>query len=159
MVLPEEFYRAYYATVYGYLLSLCGDRFLAEDLASETFLRAIKHIDSYDPRYAPSTWLCTIGKNLLYSHYRKEKRLLPLEEALPVVSPSPESLYLEKEQEQALRDVAKKLSAQYRQVLNMRLEGLSFRQIGEALGRSENWARVTFFRAKNQFIAEMEGNT
>jgi RNA polymerase sigma-70 factor (ECF subfamily) len=68
-------------------------------------------------------------------------------------------LYLEKEQEQALRDVAKKLSAQYRQVLNMRLEGLSFRQIGEALGRSENWARVTFFRAKNQLIAEMEGNT
>lgn len=156
--MQEEFYREHYRTVYAYLLSLCGDPYLAEDLASETFLRAFKKIHTYDPRYAPTTWLCTIGKNLLYTHYRKEKRYVPLEEHLPIVTPSPESLYLEKEQGEHLRQAASVLSPIQRQVLYMRLEGLSFRRIGEALDRSENWARVTFFRAKNQIIAEMEGS-
>ena len=117
----------------------------------------MKHIKSYDPHYAPTTWLCTIGRNLLYTHYKKEKKHLPLEEHLPLVTPSPESLYLQKEQGEQLREAAKALTDLQRQVLYMRLEGLSFRQIGEALDRSENWARVTFFRAKNQIIAELEG--
>ena len=155
--MQEQLYKEHYTTVYAYLLSLCGDPFLAEDIASETFLRALKHIDSYNPRYAPTTWLCTIAKNLLYSHYKKEKRHLPLEEHLPIVTPSPESLYLQKEQEEQLQQTAKCLPLIQRQVLYMRLEGLSFRQIGEALDHSENWARVIFFRVKNKIIEEMEG--
>ena len=150
--MPEQFYKEHYTTVYAYVLSLCGDPFLAEDLAAETFLRAVKHIGSYDPHYAPTTWLCTIARNLLYTHYRKEKKHLPLEEYLPVVTPSPESLYLQKEQEEQFREIAKSLTPIQRQVLYMRLEGLSFRQIGESLNRSENWARVTFFRVKNEII-------
>ncbi len=155
--MQEQFYKEFYPTVYAYLLSLCGDPFLAEDMASETFIRAMKHIKRYDPRYAPTTWLCTIGRNLLYTYYKKEKKHLPLEEHLPLVTPSPESLYLRKEQGEQLREAAKTLTDLQRQVLYMRLEGLSFRQIGEALDHSEDWARVTFFRAKNQIIAEMEG--
>lgn len=155
--MTEQLYREHYTTVYAYLLSLCGDPFLAEDLASETFLRAMKHIDSYDPRYAPTTWLCTIGKNLLFTHYKREKRHLPLEDCLPMVTPSPESLYLQKEQEEQLRQIASFFTPAQRQVLYMRLEGLTFLQIGETLGRSENWARVTFFRVKNKIIEEMEG--
>ena len=154
--MPEQLYREHYTTVYAYLLSLCGDRYLAEDLASETFLRALKHIDSYDSRYAPTTWLCTIAKNLLFTHYRREKRLLPLEEYLPIVTPSPESLYLQKEQEERFRQIVKSFPSTQRQLLYMRLEGLSFRQIGEVLNRSENWARVTFFRIKNEILKEME---
>ena len=154
----QRFYEEHYTTVYAYLLSLCGDPDLAEDLASETFLRALTHIKDYDPQYAPTTWLCTIGKNLLFTHYKKQKKLLPLEEYIPIVTPSPENLYLEKEQVQKLHDVAKELPLLQRQVLYLRLEGLSFRQIGEALDRSENWARVTFFRAKSFIISRMEGS-
>ncbi len=154
----HRFYEEHYTTVYAYLLSLCGDPDLAEDLASETFLRALTHIKNYNPQYAPTTWLCTIGKNLFFTHCKKAKRTLPLEDHLPVVTPSPESLYLEKEQSQQLHEAAKRLSPIYRQVLYMRLEGLSFRQIGEALDHSENWARVTFFRAKSHIISEMEGS-
>lgn len=155
--MPEQLYREHYTTVYAYVLSLCGDRFLAEDITSETFLRALKHIDRYDPQYAPTTWLCTIAKNLLYTHYRREKRHLPLEEYLPMVVPSPESLYLQKEQAQRLHQIAQGFTPIQRQVLYMRLEGLSFGQIGQALDRSENWARVTFFRLKNKIMEEMEG--
>lgn len=154
--MPEQIYKEYYTTVYAYLLSLCGNRFLAEDLASDTFLRALKYIDSYDSRYAPTTWLCTIAKNLLYTHYRKEKPHLPLEENLPIVTPSPESLYLQKEQEERFCQIVKSFPPVQQQLLYMRMEGLSFRQIGEALDRSENWARVTFFRIKNEILKEME---
>ena len=154
----RQFYEAHYATVYAYLKSLCGDPLLAEDLASEVFLRALTHIKSYDPKYAPTTWLCTIGKNLFYSHYKREKRCLPLEEHLPIVTPSPESLYLEKEQLTQLSNIMKDLPLLRRQVLYMRLDGLSFRQIGEALDRTETWARVTFFRTKAYIISKMEGS-
>ncbi len=154
----RQFYEEHYTTVYTYLKSLCGDPTLAEDLASETFLRALTHIQSYDPKYAPTTWLCTIGKNLFYSHWKKEKRYLPLEDHLPILVPSPESLYLEQERLTQLYDLMKELPPVQRQVLYMRLEGLSFRQIGEALDRSENWARVTFFRGKSYIITRMEGS-
>lgn len=154
----QQFYEEHYTTVYTYLKSLCGDPDLAEDLASETFLRALTHIEKYDPKFAPTTWLCTIGKNLFFSHYKKKKRLLPLEEHLPIVTPSPESLYLEQEQIDRLRDLMKELPPTQRQVVYMRMEGLTFRQIGEALDRSENWARVTFFRGKSDMISRMEGS-
>ena len=44
-----------------------------------------------------------------------------------------------------------------RQVFIMRLEGMPFRDIGLALGKSENWARVTYFRVKGKILQEMEG--
>ena len=74
-----------------------------------------------------------------------------------MVVPSPESLYLQKEQAQRLHQIAQGFTPLQRQVLYMRLEGLSFGQIGQALDRSENWARVTFFRLKNKIMEEMEG--
>ena len=154
----QKFYEEYYTTVYAYLLSLCGNPTLAEDLASETFLRAIKHIHSYDPQYAPTTWLCTIGRNLFYTHCKKSKTTVPLENAPPVVVPSPEALYLEKEQLHQFQEISMDLSPLQRQVLYMRLEGLSFREIGESLNHSENWARVTFFRCKSYIISRMEGS-
>jgi len=60
----EAFYKENYPIVRGYLLSLSGDPWTAEELAAETFLKALERIDTYDPRYRPSTWLCTIARNL-----------------------------------------------------------------------------------------------
>ena len=77
----ESFYRAHYRVVYRYLLSLCGNRSVAEDLASETFLRAIRHIERYDGTCKPTTWLCQIGKNLWLNECRRQRRLVPLEDA------------------------------------------------------------------------------
>ena len=86
----ESFYRAHYRVVYRYLLSLCGNRSVAEDLASETFLRAIRHIERYDGTCKPTTWLCQIGKNLWLNECRRQRRLVPLEDALEAALPSPE---------------------------------------------------------------------
>ena len=151
----EEFYRDHYSIVYGYLLSMCGDPHLAEDLTAETFTRAIEKIETYDPRFRASTWLCTIGKNLLLNHQKRTKRLVPIPDDLPCFH-TPETLYLQKEQLRQVIHAAQKLPELSRQVVYMRWEGMPFHKIAMALGKSESWARVTYFRAKNKILSEME---
>ena len=143
----EDIYQENYPIVYGYLLSLCGDVLLAEDLAAETFFKAFLHPRRYDGQCKLSTWLCTIGRNLYLNERKRQLRSHRLFSS-PATVPNPEELLLEKEQITQLYRAAQQLEAPYNQVFFMRLEGLSFRQIGEALGKTENWARVTFFRAK-----------
>lgn len=152
----ETFYKENYPIVRGYLLSMCGDPWLADDLTAETFLKAVEKIDTYDSRYRPSTWLCTIARNLYINECKRKKRQLPLEDDIPCASPSPEALYMQKEQAQLVIAAAEKLPPEQRQLLFMRLQGMSFRNIGLALGKSENWARITYFRAKSKIISEME---
>lgn len=151
----EDIYQENYPIVYGYLLSLCGDIPLAEDLAAETFFKAFLHPRRYDGKCKLSTWLCTIGKNLYINERKRQqrsRRLMPR----PSAAPDPEELLLEKEQLAQLYRETQRLEQPYGQVFFMRLEGLSFYQIGEALGKSENWARVTFFRAKVKIQERME---
>lgn len=152
----HSFYKDNYQIVYGYLLSLCGDPAWAEDLTSETFLKAMERIDTYDPQYKASTWLCTIGRNLYINQCKRQKRFVPLLDAVECTAPSPEVLYLQKEQAQEIIDAAQQLPVLSRQVLFMRLEGMSFRNIAAALGKTESWARVTYFRAKSKILLEME---
>lgn len=152
----EAFYKENYPIVRGYLLSLGANPWQADDLTSETFLKAVEKIDTYDPSYRPSTWLCTIARNLYINECKRKKRQLPLEDDIPCASPSPETLYMQKEQAQLVIAAAEKLPPEQRQLLFMRLQGMSFRNIGLALGKTENWARVTFFRAKSKIISEME---
>ncbi len=62
-----------------FLYRLGGKREVAEDLTSETFIKAYEHFEGYDPAYAFSTWVFTIARNTLIDHFRKEKQVLPLE--------------------------------------------------------------------------------
>lgn len=152
----EQFYQENYSIVYGYLLSLCGDASLAEELTAETFCKAIAHIERYDPTFKPSTWLCTIGRNLLFNEFRRRRRYVHLEDTRwPAVS-SPESIYLDREQAEQILTQLDDFAPQQRQLFLMRLQGMSFRKIGEALGNSENWARVTFFRMKCTIKQKLE---
>ena len=152
----ESFYRENYPTVYGYLLSLCGDRHQAEELTAQVFLKAVEKIHTYDPKYRPSTWLCTIGRNLYLNECKRRRRTVPLDGELPCTAPSPESLYIQREQAQSVLAAAAKLEELPRKVLFLRIQGMSFRSIGAALGKTETWARVTFYRAKTKIIKETE---
>ena len=153
----ERFYRENYHIVFGYLLSLCGNPALAEDLTSETFLKAITKIDSYDGSVKPSTWLCAIGKNLYLNERKRFSRHVPLDSVAIAEDDTMEERIIEKDTAKRIEQLSRKLEEPKNQVFAMRLNGLSFREIGEALGRTENWARVTFFRAKNEILAELEG--
>ena len=151
----EDIYRDNYPIVYGYLLSLCGDIPLAEDLTAETFFKAFLHPRRYDGKCKLSTWLCTIGRNLYLNERKRQQRSRRLT-ACMAANPDPEELLLEKERTAQLHRITQQLEEPYGQVFFMRMEGLSFRQIGEALDKTENWARVTFYRAKVKIQERME---
>ena len=153
----EEFYKCNYPIVYGFLLSLCADPVMAEELTAETFVRAMEKLHTYNPKFKASTWLCTIGKNLYYNECKRKKRFFPLDDASYIAAPSPEVLHMKRDEAQRILKLLEQFSPENRQLFLMRLEGMSFRDIGLALGMSETLARVTYFRIKTKIRSEMEG--
>lgn len=139
--------------VYRYLRKLCGSADLAEELTQETFYQAIKSVNRYDGTCSMSTWLCQIGKHMWLRELRRRKRFADEEitDEIMAKEKSPEELYIQKEQLLYTMKAIQELSEQEREVVVLRAAGsLSFREIGESMGRSESWARVTFFRAKQK---------
>lgn len=154
-MMMETFYRDHYSTVYGYLLSLGADPATAEDLTAEVFLRAMQKASSFDGGCKITTWLCTIGRNLYFNEHRRQKRYTSLEENVHPADSSVEEEYIENDLANRILLAAQGMESPYREVFFMRLEDLPFRQIGEAFGKTESWARVTFFRAKAKIVSEM----
>ena len=153
----EAFYRENYPIVYGYLLALCGDPSLAEELTAATFCRAVEKVHTYDERCKPSTWLCTIGRNLFLNECRRKRKLTALEAAEYVAAPSAEAVVMERSTLEEVWRILQGIAYEHRQVFLMRLEGMNFRDIGLALGKTGNWSRVTYFRIKSKILQEMEG--
>ena len=145
-------YRQHAQTVYKFLLSQTRDEDLAEELTQETFYQAVRSIDRFDGRCKVSVWLCQIAKNLWYQHLRKQKREVPLpEEGVDVPLPSAEEETLDQEGRlELLRQVHQLPEAQKEVVYLRAFGGLSFREIGDVLGKTETWARVTFYRGKEK---------
>ncbi len=158
----EEIYRANSRLVYYYLYKLCRDRNLAEDLMQETFLQAMKSIDRYDKSCKMSVWLCQIAKHLYLNYCRKNKREIPMDSFQGIEKNSHlivEEELIYKYELTSLREAINNLPLYMRDVVYLRVNGeLSFRDIGECLGKSENWARVTFYRSKEKMIRFMKEN-
>lgn len=152
----EEIYQQYARTVYRYLFSLAHDPDLAEELTQETFCQAIRSIDRYDQSCKLSTWLCAIAKNVLHTHRRKHPPTEPIEDQ-PLQTPSAEAEAISADARLSLMRKLHALPEPYREIVYLRALGnLSFREIGELLGRTENWARVTFYRAKEKLGKDEE---
>lgn len=152
----EEIYRQNAKIVYHYLYSMCKDTSLAEELTQETFLQAFKSYESYDGSCKLSTWLCQIAKHLLYQTWEKRRKEIPVEwdeESLPESRRDVEQDVLMKiELEDVLKDL-QELPSAMREVICLRaISDLSYREIGQMLGKSENWARVNFYRGKELLL-------
>ena len=153
----EEIYRQHAQTVYRYLCSLTGDEDLSEELTQETFAQAVSSIGRFDGSCKVSTWLCAIAKNQLMAYRRRHPLQDSLDElaetgASPVgTAPSPEEETVAAERKRRLYAAIHDSPEPASEVLYLRLlGGLSFREIGDVLGQSENWARVTFYRGKEK---------
>lgn len=154
----DEIYRLHASSVYRFLCSITTDPNLAEELTQETFYQATKSIHRYNGRCKLFVWLCQIGKHLYFDHLKREKRFqrsvnwerLEQEPATRIFDLPEEALAL-KERLGALDHQIKNLSKDQQEVVLLRANaGLSFREIGDLLGQTENWARVTFYRAKTK---------
>lgn len=140
-------------------MTLCRNESLAEELTQETFYQAVKSVERYDGTCRVSTWLCQIGKHMWQRELRRQRRPVTLtaDAGENVVSPvkTPEEQITERE---TVIDVMKRIHALpelEKQVVLLRINmELPFREIGEILGKSESWARVTFFRAKQKLREE-----
>lgn len=145
-------YRHHAQTVYKFLLSQTRDPGLAEELTQETFYQAVRSIDRFDGKCKVSVWLCQIAKHLWYQQLRKQKREVPLsEEGVDVPLPSAEEETLDRAGRLELLRQVHSLPEPCREVVYLRAFGdLSFREIGDVLGKTETWARVTFYRGKEK---------
>ncbi|MDD3165166.1 MAG: sigma-70 family RNA polymerase sigma factor [Oscillospiraceae bacterium] len=152
----EQIYRQYALPVKKYVMSLCHNDALADDVTADTFCKALTHLDTYDPRGKVLTWLCSIARNTyLDAVQRRDNQTLPLPETLPGCA-APEQALEDKQERLTLYRNLQRLSPDYRSVLYLRLfADLSFAEIGEVLDKSENWARVSFYRGKNQLKGMM----
>lgn len=154
----NELYKHNFQIVYHFLYSRCKDEYLAEDLMQETFLRAFVSLERYDGSCKISTWLCQIAKHILYQYWAKTRRESTVELNDQFVS------YSNTEQQAINRielldiwDKLQELSEPMRQVMLLRvMSDLPYKEIGAILGKSENWARVTFFRVKTILLKEVQ---
>ncbi|MCM1542191.1 MAG: sigma-70 family RNA polymerase sigma factor [Blautia sp.] len=159
----EEIYQENAKLVYRFLLKYCHDPQLAEELTQETFLRAMDSIARYDYSCKISVWLCQIAKHIYLQYLAKRGKEIPSEEiTLEEAGGNTGEKGIEEQvvRRYELLDVLKdmqNLPEQMREVIYLRtMAELSFKEIGEILGKSENWARVTFYRGKERLLKGRE---
>ena len=148
----EKIYNDYFKLVYKYLLFLTNNADISEDLAQETFYKAITKIHTFKNKSKISTWLCQIAKNLLLNEDRHNKKIniIPLSdnENLKNYYIVEDYIILNDEKRKLYNEI-EKLDKTTRLVILYRIHGnLSFKEIGDLFNKSENWARTTFFRGK-----------
>ena len=158
----EEIYKEYSTTVYKYLFCLTQNKDISEELTQETFALAVEDIKRFRGECKLSVWLCQIAKHLWYKELKKSKKnknisINDLNEEIEEAQTT-EDIICEKEEKLKLFKDMQKLDEQSKEVMYLRMVGnLNFIEIGEILGKTPNWARVTFYRAK-QKIREVNEN-
>lgn len=148
----EKIYNEYYPIVYKYLCCITHNPDVSEELTQETFYKMIKNIDSFKGNCKLSSWLCEIAKNLWYDELRKKKRKIVSSENLEEKSTDNiEENLIHKEKVSMIYHKINALDEETKRVMYLRINAdMSFKEIGQVLGKTETWARVTFYRGKKK---------
>lgn len=149
----EEMYEKYSKIIYKYIFCLTKNHELSEEIVQDTFLVAVKNINKFEGKSKFSTWLCAIAKNIYYKKINKLKDNILLEDINKelVSEQFIEDIICEKESKLELIKNIQKLDPQSQKVMYLRIYAdLSYEEIGEVLGKTSSWARVTYFRGKEK---------
>lgn len=145
----EKLYEAYYMRVFSYVMTLTGDRSQAEEITQETFFRAISKNSSFRGESDEVTWLCAIARNFFLDEKRRQGRTEPISEIMPDTGRDVEQAAMDRDSSFRIHMALHSLEEPYREVFELRVFGeLSFREIGMIFSKTENWARVTYHRAR-----------
>ena len=151
----EEIYRAYFADVYRYILALSRDAQTAEEVTQETFVRALTAIDGFRGECQIRVWLCQIARNQYLSLCRERRKFA--EEPGETGDRGIEEGFADRETARQLHVLLHALPEPYKEVFSLRTFGeLPFAQIGELFEKTESWARVTYFRARQKLKEALE---
>lgn len=143
--------------VYYYLYRLCHDRDLAQELTQETFYQALKKPHQFRGESSVATWLCAIARNQYRLALRRPKSA-PLDEDTPAGEADVADYVARHSPAMSAYRALHRLQEPYREVFTLRTFcDLSHREIAELFGRSESWARVTYYRAKQMLAAALKG--
>lgn len=156
----EQIYKCYFTDVYYYMLSICKDESICEEVAQETFFKALKQIDRFDGQGDIRAWLFTIAKNTYLSFLRKHKRNIGLsEDILDSKQDDLEDRLSDQDDVIKIHTILHRLKEPYKEVFSLRVFGeLDFEHIGKLFHKSAGWARVTYYRAKMMIIQKLEVN-
>ena len=157
----EQLYNTYFNDVYRYILRLSGDEHIAEEITSDTFFKAMNSIDSFRGDCDVRVWLCQIAKNFYYSYIKKKNRTEQVDEAtlgeLPDLSPSISDELSQRDEVERIQRILHTVDEPYKEVFMWRVYAeLSFGQIAKIFGKTENWACVTYHRARKKILEGLE---
>lgn len=152
----DEIYQLYTNDVYRYLLKFTGNETEAEELTQETFLHAIEKIHTFRGETSIKAWLIVIAKNCYYSAMRSPWKY-PTEFDENIQSDHADAnlydCFVDRESAKRIHRVLHDMNEPYKEVFSLRVFGeLPFKEIAELFGKTESWAKVTFYRAKNQIL-------
>ena len=159
----EEVYRKYFNDVYLYVRRLSGDEHIAEEITSDTFYKALYSINKFRGDCDIRVWLCQIAKNGYFAYIKKRKITANLDDeevlsltddAVPV-----DDAIIQNDESLQIKKILPTISEPYREVFMWRVFAeLSFKQIGQIFGKSDNWACVTYHRSKAMIQQRLEEN-
>ena len=155
----ESIYRQYFKDVYIFLLGLTSNDDIAQEITQETFVKALKAIDSFDGSKDIRAWLFTIAKNSYFTYLKRQSRFTKQSYDENSISSSPdmEGQLIDEESTFLIHQFLHTMEEPYKEVFSLRVFGeLPFEKIGILFGKSSNWARVTYYRAKKKIQDYME---
>ena len=156
----EKIYRRYFNDVFLFLKKLSKDEGLAEEITSETFFKAMRSIDAFRGDTDIRVWLCQIAKNCYFSHLKKQQGLVDIDDIefadnIDII----EEQIINRSDAMRIYLLLHNLAEPYKEVFMLRFFGeLSFKQIAKIFQKTDNWACVTYHRARNKILEQMEDN-
>ncbi len=156
----EKLYQTFYMQVYSYVMTLAGNRDLAEEITQDAFCRAMAARSSFRRDSGELTWLCAIAKNLFCDEMRRRQRSarLPQNEDAPA-GDDVERAVINGDTAYRVHQILHSMEEPYKEVFSLRVFGeLPFSQIASIFGKTESWARVTYHRARLKVRERMDDN-
>ena len=143
--------------IYRLLLKLSGNPSVAEELTEEAFFRGYMNFSSLRDKGKASVWLCQIAKNLYFSFYNEQKKMLAdSAEDTADEAANLQKCFEAKETADRALHCLHSLEEPYREVFMLSVFGeVSLKDISRLFGKSESWARVTFYRARQKIKERM----
>jgi len=147
----EQLFRHYYKDLRLFLAARCPDAHMIDDIIQNTFLQALRSIERFNGDSSLKTWLFGIAKHELYRSFRKNREQLSQLGDLSERESADHAHIHHRVVANEIMASINRLSPPLDEIMRLRLvHELSFKEIGLRVGRSENYCRVNFFRARQK---------
>lgn len=158
----EVIYEKYVSKVFSFVLKLSNNYHMAEEITQETFVKAYISLHSFRGECRMDVWLCQIAKNLFYDNFKSRRYEVNMN---PETNEAFDNHYnvekqmIMEEEVRRLKGFIASLKEPYRSVIiDCVFLELSYKEIAIKYQKTENWARVTFYRAKQKIKEKSQIN-